>query len=112
MNVLEKEIDKMLSNKKYVITWVGEVVEIKYEDKYKHLYEKGVIYDTRKEAEKVVKEREILHRMHKWADEANEGWEPDFDVELSKLPYFKNDRLRKKFIIEFRDELLWLWNTK
>lgn len=112
MKNLKKEILRELTKKKYVITWTGEVVGIEYKDKYKELYEKGVIYDTRKEAERVAKEREILHRMHKWADNVNEGWKPEFDVEMSKLPYFKNDRLRKKFIIEFRDELLWLWNTK
>lgn len=91
---------------------------------------RGLAFKTREEAEKYDKERILLFKLHKWAEEHNGGWFPDwqkgrpkyfamfnrltgdFSVGadcycgvFTKLPYFKSDELVEQFIKEFGDEI-------
>jgi hypothetical protein len=94
-------------------------------------YERGLVFETRKEAEKYDKERILLFKLHKWAAEHNGGWTPNwndfeekqyyvvYDYEdkrfyiryehysetFTKLPYFKSYNLVNQFIEEFGDEI-------
>ncbi|EGF86028.1 hypothetical protein [Gemella haemolysans] len=91
-------------------------------------YERGLVFETRKEAEKYDKERMLLFKLHKWAEERNGGWTPDWkDDEIkyyitdeydrfiidytvcyrmfTKLPYFKSEEIAEQFIEEFGDEI-------
>ena len=94
-------------------------------------YERGLVFETRKEAEKYDKERILLFKLHKWAEEHNGGWKPnwkDFDEEkctvmydnkdeefdtyesyiyrdFTKLPVFKSEEIAELFIKEFGDEI-------
>ena len=94
-------------------------------------YQRGLAFKTREEAEQFDKERILLFKLHKWAEEHNGGWTPnwsDFDEEkytvrydysdnqletfysysykeFSKLPYFISDDTAKRFIEEFGDEI-------
>lgn len=100
-------------------TWTEEV------------YRSGLLFKTEEEAEKYNRERMLLFKLHKWAEEHNEGWKPnwkDMDEEkrsieydneneefktfiiyyyrqLSKLPYFKSKELAEQFIEEFGEEI-------
>mgnify|MGYP000989053067 CR=1 FL=1 len=95
------------------------------------IYERGLAFKTREEAEQFDKERRLLFKMRKWAEEHNGGWTPDWNkmdkakycVEynnyteefivdyysgiftFTKLPYFKSREIAEQFIEEFGDEI-------
>ena len=95
-------------------------------------YQRGLAFKTREEAEKYDKERILLFKLHKWAEEHNGGWTPDwenfheikyfiicrkeqreFDINrcrrfrpLTKLPYFKTEEIAEQFIGKFGDEII------
>lgn len=94
-------------------------------------YQRGLAFKTRKEAEKFGKERILLFKLHKWAEEHNEGWTPDwrdfdeykysvsldcdeyklfvkscwYENAFSKLPCFKSEEIAEQFIEEFEKEI-------
>lgn len=94
-------------------------------------YIRGLAFKTEKEAEQFDKERILLFKLHKWAEEHNGGWTPEWDkmdkakycVEynnytgefivdyysgiftFTKLPYFKSRELAERFIEEFGDKI-------
>lgn len=95
------------------------------------IYKRGLAFKTREEAEQFDKERILIFKMNKWAEEHNEGWIPnwkDFDEEKStiiydnnheeleiyetyfyrdftKLPVLKSEKIVEQFIEEFGDEI-------
>ena len=97
----------------------------------KEVYQRGLAFTTREKAEQYDKERMLLFKLHKWAEEHNGGWKPDwkdfdeykysvtFDFDdyeflikdswyenaFSKLPYFISRAIAKQFIEEFGDEI-------
>lgn len=98
----------------------------------KNIYFRGLAFKTREEAEQFDKERILLFKLHKWAEEHNGGWTPnwnDFDEgkssviydnghkkfktiknyrhqEIIKLPYFKREDIAEQFIKEFGEEII------
>ena len=98
---------------------------------YEKVYQCGLAFKTKEEAERYDKERILLFKLHKWAEEHNEGWIPDwnevnekkhyitlekegglFDMnycrryrQFTKLPYFKSREITEQFIEEFGDEI-------
>lgn len=150
---LEQEIDKLkeivvnLKNEKvkfeaevpddienyYIMGYTGYADTVKDfpEATLKRSYIRGLIFETKEEAEQFDKERILLFKLHKWAEEQNEGWTPDWDktsepkycVEynnytreftsgyysgiftFSKLPHFKSEEIAEQFIDEFGDEI-------
>nr|DAX69760.1 MAG TPA: hypothetical protein [Caudoviricetes sp.] len=96
----------------------------------KNKYIRGLAFKTEEEAEQYDKERILLFKMHKWAEEHNGGWTLDwqkgapkyfvmFNMRtrefrvgadcycrvFTKMPYFKSDELAEQFIDEFGDEI-------
>nr|DAO26322.1 MAG TPA: hypothetical protein [Caudoviricetes sp.] len=97
----------------------------------KNIYFRGLAFETREEAEKYDKERILLFKLHKWAEEHNGGWTPNWNdtdeekytvrydysdnqletfysysyKEFSKLPYFISDDTAQQFIEEFGEEI-------
>lgn len=94
----------------------------------KEVYQRGLTFKTREKAEKYDKERILLFKLHKWAEEHNGGWtlnwkanEPKYYVTYDyygfsikwsylcnnfiKLPYFKTKEIAEQFIEEFGDEI-------
>ena len=97
----------------------------------KNIFIRGLAFETREEAEQYDRERILLFKLHKWAEEHNGGWTPDwkdfdeykysvtFDFDdykflikdswyenaFSKLPYFKTEEIAEQFIKEFGDEI-------
>ena len=98
---------------------------------YEKIYKRGLAFKTREEAEQFDKERILLFKMHKWAEEHNGGWTPNwndfeekqyyvvYDYEdkqfyvrfehysetFTKLPYLKSYNLAEQFIEEFGEEI-------
>lgn len=93
-------------------------------------YERGLAFKTREEAEQFKKEQILLFKLHKWAEEHNEGWTPKWEGngvkwyvmyetdrnilkinwcvccrQFTKLPYFKSEEIAKQFIEEFGEEI-------
>ena len=95
-------------------------------------YIRGLAFKTTEEVEQFDKERILLFKLHKWAEEHNEGWKPDWydDYEekyyvtyyvrdkmyksfptwnyehFLKLPYFKTKEIAEQFIEEFGEEII------
>nr|DAR83779.1 MAG TPA: Proliferating cell nuclear antigen, PCNA-associated, p15, p15PAF, PAF15, crystal.9A [Caudoviricetes sp.] len=138
--ILESKVDK----KPYEVEvpediddyyYTNEYGEVDYLEGYSSSYEKnkyirGLAFKTEEEAERYDKERILLFKMYKWAEEQNEGWTPDWQKGIpkyfamfnrvtgefsvgadcycrvfTKLPYFKSDDLAEQFIEEFGDEI-------
>lgn len=98
---------------------------------YKEIYQRGIPFKTKEEAEQYDKERKLLFKLHKWAEEHNEGWTPnwndyneekwtvmyhneceEFEIyenyryrEFLKLPYFESEEIAELFIKEFGEEI-------
>ena len=107
------------------------VGSISYEWDYVRLYQRGLAFKTEEEARQYDKERILLFKMNKWAEEQNEGWTVNwndfeekqyyvvYDFEdkrfyvryehysetFTKLPYFKSEAIAEQFIEEFGDEI-------
>ena len=95
------------------------------------IYKRGLTFKTVEEVEQYDKERILLFKLHKWAEEQNEGWTPNWKKgdeikyfiiydnryetlkvdnyatikEFCKLPYFKSEEIAEQFIEEFGDEI-------
>lgn len=117
----------------YSVDMFGEVDYLDYfsTDYGENCYIRGLAFETREEAEEYEKERILLFKMHKWAEEHNGGWTPNWKdtdeekytvrydyadnqletfysysyKEFSKLPYFISDDTAQQFIEEFGDEI-------
>lgn len=103
-----------------------------YNDYNKCLYESGLLFDTKEEAEQFEREQTLIKKIKYWAKEQQGDWEPDWNNEnqrkysidvdhfnketicdwcwghekLSKLPYFKSEEIVQACIDEFEDEIL------
>ena len=98
---------------------------------FEEIFKRGLAFKTKEEAKQYDKERILLFKLHKWAEEHNGGWKPDwencrnkyivkyiqetrgFEIAytwsfnyFSKLPYFKSEKIAKQFIEEFGDEII------
>lgn len=118
----------------YTINRVGCIQKLNNVSKSKfileNIYQRGLAFKTREEAEKYDKERILLFKLHKWAEEHNEGWTPKWEGngvkwyvmyetdrnilkinwcvccrQFTKLPYFKSEEIAKQFIEEFGEEI-------
>lgn len=94
------------------------------------VFKRGLAFKTIEEAKQYDKERILLFKIHKWAEEHNKGWIPDwkdcydkfyityhhgldwFKIcsnmranAFNKLPYFKSEELAREFIEQFGDEI-------
>lgn len=96
-----------------------------------YMFEHGLYFETEEEAEQFLKERKLLFKLHQWAKEKNDGWEPDWEedegkkwyvyynhIEESlkvtwgynstnfiKLPYFKTEEIAQVCIDLFGEEI-------
>ena len=145
LDELKEELEK-LQKKPYEISYPKDDTEMYYIDDYtgklkekmfdicndydKHLYEKGLLFDTKKEAEQFLKEQTLIKKIKCYVEEQQGDWEPDWnDVNeikyhisfannrlsiwpwytnnlLTKLPCFKSQEIAQACIDEFGDEIL------
>lgn len=147
IDVLKEELEK-LQDKPYEISYPEPKSKVYYINSYtgeihcillnvidkevKHLYELGLYFDTKEEAEQFIKEQTLIKKIKCWAKEKNEGWEPgwkihdngknyithcefespDLSIErtwsinrFSKLPYFKTEEIAQECIDMFGEEI-------
>ena len=118
----------------YVLDGYGKVYSLKgFSMNYiRCQYQRGLAFKTREQAEQFKKEQILLLKLHKWTEEHNGGWTPnwkDFDEEkctvmydnanekldiyetyfyrdFTKLPVFKSEEIAELFIKEFGDEIV------
>ena len=109
-------------------TWHIDIYSKKGAEK---IYKRGLTFKTVEEAEQYDRERILLFKLHKWAEEHNGEWTPNWNemakakycVEynnytgeflvdyysgiftFSKLPYFKTEEIAEQFIEEFGEEI-------
>lgn len=118
----------------YTINRVGCIQKLNNVSKSKfileNIYQRGLAFKTREEAEQFDKERILLFKLHKWTEEHNGGWTPNWEDngvkwyvtyeternilkinwcvccrQFIKLPYFKSEELAREFIEEFGEEI-------
>lgn len=118
----------------YCIDDEGEICDTYYFDSNsydKYMFEHGLYFETYGEAEQHLKERKLLFKIHQWAKEKNDGWEPDWEdnicrkhyiqvnlennhlivsstscfSDFPKLPYFKTYEIARECIELFGDEI-------
>lgn len=105
---------------------VGNIISI---DAYKEIYQRGITFETEKEVKQYERECILLFKLHKWAEEHNEGWTPNWkDADepkyytvydcygltikwdyrcriFTKLPCFKSREIAEQFMKEFGEEI-------
>ena len=62
-------------------------------------YERGLAFKTREEAEQFKKEQILLFKLHKWAEEHNGGWTPNWnnddetihEIQIDRFPMYACD---------------------
>lgn len=79
-----KDIDYYYVDELGGIHSVGELSN--YYD-FEKIYRRGLAFKTEEEAEKYDKERILLFKLHKWAEEHNEGWTPNWK-DSDEIKYF------------------------
>lgn len=94
-----------------------------------YMFEHGLYFNLKSEAEQYLKERKLLFKLQQWAKEKNDGWEPDWEKgnkyyifynyrccefetsstvisdNFKKLPYFKSREIAQDCIDIFGDEI-------
>ena len=129
----EVEVPKDIENY-YFLDEIGNgMCKVLYSSNYqKRTFMRGLGFETKEEAERYDRERILLFKMYKWAEEHNGDWIPnwkdfneikyfiicnkekgEFDInrcrcfrQLTKLPLFKTEEIAEQFIDEFRDEII------
>lgn len=118
----------------YYVGGLGEILTVGESLNYyefERAYQRGLAFETYEEAERYLKERKLLFKLHQWAKEKNDGWEPDWEDtdeskynlrydyydseikstitfgrdEITKLPYFKTKEIAQECIDIFGDEI-------
>lgn len=102
-----------------------------YDENDKRVYDIGLYFDTKEEAEQFIREQTLIKKIKCWVKEQQGDWEPDwsglstkyligikqsereiylrqiFDFDMMpKLPYFKSEKIAQACIDEFGDEIL------
>lgn len=98
----------------------------------KYLYDIGLYFDTKEEAEQFKRERALIKKIKCWAKEQQGDWQPDWSnesqykftvdysglfeelcvrdstvaIRFNSLPYFKSEEIALACIDEFGDEIL------
>lgn len=119
----------------YVSSLDGKITQTWYweENNYDlRKFKQGQYFKTYEEAEQHLKERKLLFKIHQYAKEKNEGWEPDWESifqekyyifydyyrkelctsfnnstgAINKLPYFKTRKIAQECIGLFGDEII------
>lgn len=131
-NPYEVEVPEDIGNYYYVSESgdIDLVEDVFHDIDYEGLYLRGLAFKTREKAEKFDKERILLFKLHKWAEEQNGGWTPKWEGngvkwyvmyetdrnilkinwcvccrQFTKLPYFKSRELAEQLIEEFGKEI-------
>ena len=119
----------------YFVSELGVITLLKdvfFSAGYEKVYQRGLAFKTREEAEQFDKERILINKFKDWTKKYNEGWTPNWKdlngektsviydneykklksvknyryQEIIKLPYFKSEEIARQFIEEFGEEII------
>ena len=118
----------------YIDDYTGKILHKVFDpdDHHKCLYDIGLYFDTKEEAEQFKREQTLIKKIKCWAKEQQGEWEPDWNNEnegkhymgyhyedksiyvvtnkscdsFLKLPYFKSREIAQACIDEFGEEIL------
>ena len=119
----------------YISHYFGQVKEWGFNisnEADKCLYDIGLYFDTKEEAEQFKRERALIKKIKCWAKEQQGDWDPDWSnesqykftvdysglfeelcvrdstvaIRFNSLPYFKSEEIALACINEFGDEIL------
>lgn len=118
----------------YISYHSGQVKDWDFDISYesdKYLYDIGIYFDTKEEAEQFIKEQTLIKKIKCWAKEQQGDWKPDWKDKtvskyfifsdimkklnigsvctlnyLRKLPHFKSKEIAQACIDEFGDEIV------
>ena len=65
----------------YFVSELGVITLLKdvfFSAGYEKVYQRGLAFKTKEEAEQFDKERVLINKLKNWAEEHNEGWTPDW----------------------------------
>lgn len=68
-----------------------------------YMFEHGLYFNLKSEAEQYLKERKLLFKIHQYAKEKNEGWEPDWESIFQEKYYIFYDYYRKELCTSFNN---------
>lgn len=147
LDELKEELEK-LQKKPYEISYPEPRTKMYYINDYtgeiqfrvlnvldsddKHLYDIGLYFDTKEEAEQFKRERALIKKIKCWAKEQQGDWEHDwkntqqlkhyieidmdtkeitawytsYNSRLTKLPYFKSKEIAQACIDEFGEKII------
>lgn len=100
-----------------------------YDENDKRVYDIGLYFDTKEEAEQFIREQTLIKKIKCWAKEQQGDWKPDWSTtnlkyyiyrsgnklqitntysvnSFKKLPHFKSKEIAQACIDEFGDEIL------
>lgn len=118
----------------YFVSELGVITLLKdvfFSAGYEKVYQRGLVFKTREEAEQFDKERILINKLKDWAKKYNGDWTPNWNdykeekgsviydnkhkkfkviknyrcQEIIKLPYFKSEKIANQFIDEFGEEI-------
>lgn len=124
---LPKENDRFY----YIDTVTNEIDLIYFMSFDRNRFLTGLLFKTKEEAERHLKEQRLLFKIKKWAEIHNEGWKPDWNDRdsykymitrnsedsglrvrswswtdhMSVLPCFKSSEIAQECIEEFGEEI-------
>ena len=130
----EVEVPEDIGNY-YFVSELGVITLLKdvfFSAGYEKVYQRGLAFKTREEAEQFDKERILINKFKDWTKKYNEGWTPNWKdlngektsviydneykklksvknyryQEIIKLPYFKSEEIARQFIEEFGEEII------
>ena len=118
----------------YFVSELGAITLLKdvfFSAAYEKVYQRGLAFKTKEEAEQFDKERILIKKLKDWGKKYNDGWTPSWNetseakycveynnypeefivdyysgiVTFSKLPYFKSREIAEQFMKEFGEEI-------
>lgn len=132
----EVEVPEDIENYYYVdeMGTIKLVMNAFFECDYEEVYQRGLAFKTRAEAEQFDKERILIKKLKDWAKEYQRDWTPNWDdfdemkyyaginirndidryisiynaiacKELTNLPVLKSEEIGQQFIEEFGEEI-------
>ena len=130
----EVEVPEDIGNY-YYVDEIGEINFVEdtfHETDYEGVYQRGLAFKTRAEAEQFDKERILIKKLKDRAKKYNEGWEPNwndldenkhsvtydydenkfrtkstwYEDRFSKLPCFISCDVAQQFVEEFKKEII------
>lgn len=86
----------------YYVDELGKVYSIGEKINYyefEKVYQRGLAFKTKEEAEQHLKKSILLFKLHKWAEEHNGGWKPNwndddetiYEVQIDRFPMYRCD---------------------